>query len=95
FPQSNAVLVQRHGCYVWGPTWQKAKTQTECPHYLLEASVKMDAVGFDPAEPPRDRCSITLTGRLSRVRRGDDIIDWAAGRPQQQQQRDKHQQRQR
>ncbi|CAN0544618.1 unnamed protein product, partial [Ectocarpus sp. 12 AP-2014] len=53
YPKSNAVLVQRHGCYVWGPTWEKAKTQSECLHYLLEAAVKMDAVGFDPAETPR------------------------------------------
>ncbi|CBJ26427.1 haloacid dehalogenase-like hydrolase family protein [Ectocarpus siliculosus] len=56
YPKSNAVLVQRHGCYVWGPTWEKAKTQSECLHYLLEAAVKMDAVGFDPAETPRGGC---------------------------------------
>ncbi|CAN0118539.1 unnamed protein product [Scytosiphon promiscuus] len=56
YPESNAVLVQRHGCYVWGPSWEKAKTQSECLHYLLEAAVKMDAVGFDPAEAPRGGC---------------------------------------
>ena len=26
FPRSNAVLVRRHGVYVWGSTWQQCKT---------------------------------------------------------------------
>ena len=53
YPKANAVLVQRHGCYVWGPSWEKAKTQSECLHYLLEAAVKMDRAGFDPMANPR------------------------------------------
>lgn len=27
YPGSTAILVRRHGIYVWGDTWQKAKAQ--------------------------------------------------------------------
>lgn len=27
YPQTTAVIVRRHGFYVWGDTWQEAKTQ--------------------------------------------------------------------
>jgi hypothetical protein len=29
YPNTCAILVRRHGVYVWGPTWQKAKTMCE------------------------------------------------------------------
>jgi methylthioribulose-1-phosphate dehydratase len=47
YPTSSAVLVRRHGVYVWGRDWQHAKTQAECYHYLFEASVRMAQLGVD------------------------------------------------
>ena len=29
YPESSAVLVRRHGIYVWGDTWQQAKTMLD------------------------------------------------------------------
>lgn len=48
-PRTQAVLVRRHGVYIWGADWEKAKTQAECYHYLFEAAVRMRALGLDPA----------------------------------------------
>ncbi|KAJ1341221.1 hypothetical protein BSLG_004156 [Batrachochytrium salamandrivorans] len=52
YPESNAVLVRRHGVYVWGQTWQKAKSMTECYDYLFEIAVKMKSHGIDPSVVP-------------------------------------------
>ena len=54
YPDCNAVLVRRHGVYVWGENWSKAKTMCECYDYLFEIAVKMHAVGIDPALMPAD-----------------------------------------
>ncbi|KAI8331183.1 methylthioribulose-1-phosphate dehydratase [Chlamydoabsidia padenii] len=47
YPETNAVLVRRHGVYVWGESWEKAKTMTECYDYLFEIAVKMKSIGID------------------------------------------------
>ncbi len=52
--ESPAVLVRRHGVYVWGPTWESAKTMCECFDYLFEIAVKMKSIGLDPAKVPED-----------------------------------------
>jgi methylthioribulose-1-phosphate dehydratase len=52
YPDACAVLVRRHGVYVWGDTWQKAKGMVECFDYLFELYVKMKQLGFNPEEPP-------------------------------------------
>ncbi|XP_011162571.1 probable methylthioribulose-1-phosphate dehydratase [Solenopsis invicta] len=53
YPNSCAVLVRRHGIYVWGDSWQQAKTMTECYDYLLDIAIQMKNCGLDPSAVPR------------------------------------------
>jgi methylthioribulose-1-phosphate dehydratase len=46
YPKTNAVLVRRHGMYVWGATWQKAKGMAECLDYLFQLSLQMKQHGI-------------------------------------------------
>ncbi|XP_023783734.1 methylthioribulose-1-phosphate dehydratase isoform X2 [Cyanistes caeruleus] len=52
YPDSCAVLVRRHGVYVWGETWEKAKTMCECYDYLFDIAVQMKQHGLDPSKHP-------------------------------------------
>lgn len=53
YPHTNAVLVRRHGIYIWGKTWQSAKTMAECYHYLFEVAIEMKKLGLDPTTGPQ------------------------------------------
>ena len=54
YPEACAVLVRRHGVYVWGRNWIEAKTMCECYDYLFEMAVSMRSLGLDPAQKPLD-----------------------------------------
>ena len=68
-PRSNAVLVRRHGVYVWGKTWIEAKTQAECYDYLFGIAVKMAGMGVDAsaAPPPKPLTAPVATNGASPV----------------------------
>lgn len=46
YPGATAVLVRRHGIYVWGETVWKAKVYNEAIDYLLELALKMHQNGI-------------------------------------------------
>ena len=50
YPQTHAVLVRRHGVYIWGTDATRAKTQAECYDYLFRAAVEMRRLGL-PTTP--------------------------------------------
>jgi methylthioribulose-1-phosphate dehydratase len=52
YPGTSAVLVRRHGIYVWGKSWQSAKTQCECYDYLFNIGNEMKKYGLDPEKEP-------------------------------------------
>ena len=59
YPAANAVLVRRHGVYVWGADWVRAKTQAECYDYLFRAAVEMRRMGIPTSlEGGSDNASI-------------------------------------
>ncbi|KAI0599366.1 methylthioribulose-1-phosphate dehydratase [Biscogniauxia sp. FL1348] len=46
FPDTYAVLVRRHGVYVWGDNVHKAKTMCESLDYLFQLAVEMKKLGL-------------------------------------------------
>ncbi len=74
FPKCNAVLVRRHGVYVWGDSWEQAKTQLESFTYLFETAIEMTKMGLciNPSQPiPPQRPG--LYGNISPNQLEDDI----------------------
>lgn len=49
YPETHAVLVRRHGVYVWGRDWMRAKTHAECYDYLFRAAAEMRRLGVTDA----------------------------------------------
>lgn len=54
YPGTSAVIVRRHGIYVWGQNWQKAKTQCECYDYLFGIAIEMKKFGLEPNAKPNN-----------------------------------------
>jgi len=52
-PEAPALLIRRHGFYVWGDTWQRAKNAAEALDYLASIFVEMTKLGLDPKAPPK------------------------------------------
>ncbi|CCF58353.1 hypothetical protein KAFR_0E02000 [Kazachstania africana CBS 2517] len=46
YPDACAVIVRRHGLFVWGPTIEKTKIYNESIDYLMEVSMKMYKLGI-------------------------------------------------
>ncbi|KAI1265652.1 methylthioribulose-1-phosphate dehydratase [Xylariaceae sp. FL1019] len=46
YPDTYAVLVRRHGVYVWGDNVHKAKTMCESLDYLFQLAVEMKKLGM-------------------------------------------------
>ena len=46
WPETCAVLVKRHGVYVWGKDVAQAKTQCESLDYLFQLAVEMHKMGL-------------------------------------------------
>ncbi|MGZ7033265.1 MAG: methylthioribulose 1-phosphate dehydratase [Thermoanaerobaculia bacterium] len=62
YPQTQAVLVRRHGVYIWGRDWVRAKTQAECYDYLFRAAAEMHRLGI-PAAAPKGVTDASLSSR--------------------------------
>ncbi|XP_065157188.1 probable methylthioribulose-1-phosphate dehydratase [Atheta coriaria] len=68
YPETNAVLVRRHGVYVWGDNWRQAKTMTECYDYLFDVVISLKQLGIGSHLTPEQyelKYQANKAGRLS------------------------------
>jgi methylthioribulose-1-phosphate dehydratase len=75
YPNTHAVLVRRHGVYVWGRDWIAAKTHAECYQYLFEAAVRMVSLGLDPAAIPAPAAATDIDARATDPRLAKEAHD--------------------
>lgn len=68
YPKTSAVLVRRHGLFVWGDSWEAAKRHAECLHYLFETAIEMRKLGLDHTASPVSASSCTEQPFLKRAR---------------------------
>jgi methylthioribulose-1-phosphate dehydratase len=68
YPRTQAVLVRRHGAYVWGRDWIEAKTQAECYDYLFRAAIEMRRMGFPTCMAEGEIDDASLSTRRAVVR---------------------------
>lgn len=54
-PKAHAVLVRRHGVYVWGADWVSAKRHAECYDYLFAAAAALAPLKIDVAQAPTEQ----------------------------------------
>lgn len=66
YPKAVAVLVRRHGMYVWGATWEEAKRHGECLHYLFEVVIRMQQLGLDYTRPPITATDLPASKKVKR-----------------------------
>lgn len=69
YPQTHAVLVRRHGVYIWGEDWVRAKTQAECYDYLFRAAIEMHRLGITTVQGDLNDASLQTAGSSIRDRR--------------------------
>eukprot|EP00916_Digyalum_oweni_P018535 GHVL01031029.1.p1 GENE.GHVL01031029.1~~GHVL01031029.1.p1 ORF type:complete len:266 (-),score=38.53 GHVL01031029.1:336-1133(-) len=68
-PETNVVLVRRHGVYVWGENWEKTKIHAECLEYIFRASLEMKRLGVDLESGPVNKQPIEKSDNLTVLER--------------------------
>jgi methylthioribulose-1-phosphate dehydratase len=73
YPKANAVLVRRHGLYVWGDSWKDAKIHAECYDYLFETALKARQMGVDVTVKPKFSTYHPSTNEIKSKKRKTEV----------------------
>jgi methylthioribulose-1-phosphate dehydratase len=69
YPAAHAVLVRRHGVYIWGADAMEAKKHAECYDYLFHAAAEMRRMGIPTSmEGDIDDASLSVRRAVTRDR---------------------------